>query len=758
MRRIAEENRNATRDDSLIGLVLKNIYSRNKPLKEKPILQADRELAISYQKKAKSYKNQKEYIAALDYLQKAMSIEEKIYREIYPYEAKKSKGYLPYKIDNSPILGDIYHEIGFIYNVLNKYTEALEYYNRALDIKNLLSYYGNFLVKNESGADLYNELSLIYYKTKDYRRAYYTQKKASKLYLKLRHKIFKNLTYNEKIHFLYKNNYNMHNLLNISFAYQLNYHSYKPLSQLHRDAKVLPKYKDEEILRERKEIVDETCKFWLISKGEIGNIEIYLMNLRHKKGNQEVNQKTIEFLDKTRQYANLLLKQLANPKAISKKERSEIKRLEKERTELERFISPHLNRLNATGKHGADFLTPYWISEKLYKNELYIDFARTDKHYYLFTINKKQQVTSDVLDESVEEIDRLVNSFRDKIIAKEDTKHLGKKLYKLIFSKVKDINKYKKVIISPDGLLNLLPFEALRTENNRYMIEEQNIAYVLSGRDLYKSRENERYFIGKSYNREIACFSYIDYSDTRERVQTIDNGGTKGGKNIDSLFHNFKGLKPLLESKNEAEFIKKTFPENKFTSYSDKNATKDALYSLNSPQILHLSTHSFYGKEDKLNTNPLMKAGLALSEFNAVVKYDNVKGLMSALEFSTLNLHDTELVMFSSCNSGVGDIHSSEGVSGLNRGARIAGADRVISTLWSVDENASLELTEKFYTHLAKNSLKSRLYIPRRDKFKYSEALRATKLSMIEKHPFYWAGFIQYGVNPKLEWLNKYEY
>ena len=89
LRRIAEENRNSTRHDGIIGMVLKEVYSASKPLKDKPLLQKKRKLAISYLKKAKSYKNQKEYMIALEYLKKAMRIEEKIYREIYPYEAKK---------------------------------------------------------------------------------------------------------------------------------------------------------------------------------------------------------------------------------------------------------------------------------------------------------------------------------------------------------------------------------------------------------------------------------------------------------------------------------------------------------------------------------------------------------------------------------------------------------------------------------------------------------------------------------------------
>ncbi|CAA6803756.1 MAG: Argininosuccinate lyase, partial [uncultured Sulfurovum sp.] len=133
------------------------------------------------------------------------------------------------------------------------------------------------------------------------------------------------------------------------------------------------------------------------------------------------------------------------------------------------------------------------------------------------------------------------------------------------------------------------------------------------------------------------------------------------------------------------------------------------------------------------------------------------RGLMSALEFSTLNLYNTELVLFSSCESGIGDRHSAEGVSGLNKGAKLAGAKRVISTLWSVDSKGSLELTNRFYKYL------------KEDKLGYAHALKTAKLFMINqepayqlpnkdittkeyemtkiRHPFYWAGFVENGIN-----------
>jgi CHAT domain-containing protein len=283
------------------------------------------------------------------------------------------------------------------------------------------------------------------------------------------------------------------------------------------------------------------------------------------------------------------------------------------------------------------------------------------------------------------------------------------------------------------------------------------VVYVLSGKEVFRNREEDKRSLN---NREIVSLFYVDYRFDGQSVK--GSRGKKGRKNIDGIFHDFEGLPILKSTKDEGAFIKNIFETNRsfmfreknitkspVTLLSEKNATKERLFSLNSPQILHLSTHSFYGEDDNRTTlNPLLKSVIALSEYNAIDN-DDMKGIMSALEFSTLNLKDTELILFSSCESGLGDIYSSEGVSGLNRGSRMTGARRVISTLWGVDENKSLELTETFYKHLLTHSSIHTLGHQYRDKFYYANALTATKRDMINKklHPLYWAGFVMYGLD-----------
>ncbi|MCK4440551.1 MAG: CHAT domain-containing protein, partial [Sulfurovaceae bacterium] len=415
--------------------------------------------------------------------------------------------------------------------------------------------------------------------------------------------------------------------------------------------------------------------------------------MRLYNSNKKLRPKIDEYLKKTRLYSNLSIKKISiePDKSLSIEESAKMERVKNDIKKLRKEIAPHLNELNSchdgleTHGLGVDTIELSKISKKLHKKELYIDFIRTDKYYYLFTINRKKELSFNMIDVSREELDKQIDTYRKTIInygkfsssykkAKEegkredvdkfkkkmknvelDTDRLAKSLYQTIFKKVKNIEKYKRVILSPDGLLNLLPFESLRTDTNRYMIEEQNIVYVLSGKELYKSRANERQF----NNKEIACFSYINY-DYNNTSQTVSPSSSKGGKDIYGIFNNDEAISPL-NNKNEEAIIRNALFESKISSYRENNATKDALYSLKSPQILHISTHSFYGKDEEQKTlNPMLKSALALSGYNSIfdAPYTDTRGIMTALEFSTLNLEHTELVFFSSCKSGLGDMRS----------------------------------------------------------------------------------------------------
>jgi CHAT domain-containing protein len=176
------------------------------------------------------------------------------------------------------------------------------------------------------------------------------------------------------------------------------------------------------------------------------------------------------------------------------------------------------------------------------------------------------------------------------------------------------------------------------------------------------------------------------------------------------------------------------------------------LEAVSSPKVLHIATHGYYVDP------PKRAAPVKLSEeLNKKAKYRFLRsglilgqekggntdngGIVTSLEIALLNLRATDLVVLSACDSGVGDTTPGDNVSGLRSAFHIAGAKAVISSLWSVNDEAGQELMEKFYKNLAKGKAGKMLTI--------NQALREAKLEMIgtetPRHPYYWASFVMEG-------------
>ena len=166
---------------------------------------------------------------------------------------------------------------------------------------------------------------------------------------------------------------------------------------------------------------------------------------------------------------------------------------------------------------------------------------------------------------------------------------------------------------------------------------------------------------------------------------------------------------------------------------------------LQNPFVLHFATHGFFLSDDLYPSsasndrsasldvisigenrpyssgnveNPLLRAGLVLTGANNPENSEE-DGILTALEVSEMNLHNTELVVLSACETGVGKVSSSEGIYGMRRAFSMAGAASQIMSLWQVDDAGTSELMSLFYENLMQNQ-QSR-----------SEALRNAQLTLL---------------------------
>ena len=191
-----------------------------------------------------------------------------------------------------------------------------------------------------------------------------------------------------------------------------------------------------------------------------------------------------------------------------------------------------------------------------------------------------------------------------------------------------------------------------------------------------------------------------------------------------------EGFGRLVFSSEEAGFITKLAPRSstlKATGFA-ANRTIATSGELGRYRIVHFATHGLINSE-----HPEL-SGLVLSLVDEHGKSQD--GFLRLHELFNLRL-PADLVVLSACQTALGKEIKGEGLIGLTRGFIHAGAERVVASLWQVDDQATAQLMQSFYRGMLKENLRP------------AAALRAAQIEM-SKHrrwsaPYYWAGFVIQG-------------
>ncbi len=348
---------------------------------------------------------------------------------------------------------------------------------------------------------------------------------------------------------------------------------------------------------------------------------------------------------------------------------------------------------------------------------------------------------------SSEEIDAAVAALRGalrdpkRVDVKQQARELDRKVMQPIRAMVGDAT---QLLVSPDGELNLIPFEALVDEEGRYLVERFAISYLTTGRDLLRlqvprASQSEPLIVADPFFGEpptVVTTHASGTSVTHASMKTARRSITTAG-DLSGVY-----FAPLAGTGEEARIIKSLFPAARVLTGT--HATKTELLHVGAPSILHVATHGFFLEEAAAGEtaaiqNPLLRSGLALSGAN-LDRDAADSGILTALEAANLNLWGTKLVTLSACDTGIGEVRSGEGVYGLRRAFVLAGAETLVMSLWPVSDYVTREMMTSYYRGLQTGLGRG-------------DALRRTQLAMLarpnRRHPFYWASFIQAG-----EWAN----
>ncbi len=139
--------------------------------------------------------------------------------------------------------------------------------------------------------------------------------------------------------------------------------------------------------------------------------------------------------------------------------------------------------------------------------------------------------------------------------------------------------------------------------------------------------------------------------------------------------------------------------------------------------------------------NPLLRSGLLMKNGGYILASGNVNefnredGILTSYEAMNLGLDNTELVVLSACETGLGEMKLGEGVYGLQRSFLVAGADAVIMSLFKVNDEVTTELMTIFYKKWMETGDKRKAFV---------EAKKA--ISLKYNSPKYWGAFLMVGV------------
>jgi CHAT domain-containing protein/tetratricopeptide (TPR) repeat protein len=318
---------------------------------------------------------------------------------------------------------------------------------------------------------------------------------------------------------------------------------------------------------------------------------------------------------------------------------------------------------------------------------------------------------------------------------------IGKELKKLVWDPLEDfITPGDRVHFSAAGILHQLAIENLTydgssTLGDRYQMYRLSSTKELALQKPKNKNQNVALYGGIKYDLEMKEMIVENKKYERKnefvalRAISQDTTVRKGWQFLNGTLEEAVQVSRILNKNNYqvSEFIGGLGSEESFKDLSGKK-----------PGIIHIATHGFFlpieqskhnpfiqMRFDDRNGNagyvdPMLRSGLLLAGGNRAWQGDSIPetiedGVLTAKEISHLDLRETDLVVLSACETGLGDI-SSEGVFGLQRAFKQAGAQTIIMSLWNVNDEATQYLMTNFYSYLTQGVSKREAFIQARNK------------------------------------------
>ena len=371
---------------------------------------------------------------------------------------------------------------------------------------------------------------------------------------------------------------------------------------------------------------------------------------------------------------------------------------------------------------------------------------------------------------------KLIPLFEEKTLKElpNDNPNDAQELFHLVWNPLlSELEGTRNVYFSPSGALYNIGIENLPISAAERMSDRFNM-YRLSSTRLLALHPHS------TSERKTALFGGLDYEMSPQDVATNNLKNAyhsefiAQNRDASADFMERGGFGALPFSLKEVKSASKLLKANGYEChlFEGKDGTEEAFKSLSGKKVkvVHLSTHgAFVPKKEAKNTKQknnfrfirfddaapqaqeedqsLTRSFLVMAGGNMLKNYDSIPegiddGILTAQEIAHTDLRGCDLVVLSACETALGDI-TNEGVMGLQRGFKKAGANTILMSLWKVDDQASSLLLTKFYENLlSKKMPKIDALKKAQDYVRNYEIEVEGKKEKIFSDPKFWTSFI----------------
>lgn len=423
----------------------------------------------------------------------------------------------------------------------------------------------------------------------------------------------------------------------------------------------------------------------------------------------------------------------------------DVKSLEQEANRLEKILSQHSAQFAANSREQQyDF---HALTAVLKPGEAALELIRIepqpDSIYYIGLIARPQANTPTwfVLTDG-KNIERHVNYYRNAVKFKLP----DRRSYEVMWAPIQQhLQGVRRLYFSADGAYyQINPYALYDTEQNRYVVDEIELVWV----------SNTKYLIGAGEQMQVKKEAVLIGNPTyqinaslKSEAAVVDMENQEDYWLAGARFLPLPGTE--VEVNQIAELLQKA--SWKVKVFKGAEAREEHIKTVHKPGILHIATHGFFipSPKDKVQTerfisrealeeepiDPMLRSGLVLAGvtdyFNGYREGRRDDGVLTAYEATQLDLSQTQLVVLSACETGLGKVQNGEGVYGLQRAFLLSGANYLVMSLWRVDDAATQQLMSRFYDYLMRGEVPP-------------SAFKKAQLELRQRypHPYFWAAFV----------------